>query len=274
MKLPNIRKLFVPDLDHVILDCDLSGADAQVVAWEANDADLKAAFRSGVKIHIKNFEDLFQRKFDPEKDKTVVPKGHIYPPYDSMKRAVHGTNYGASARTIAITLGWSVATAEEFQRKWFALHPGIKEWHRRTESDLLRTRQVSNRFKYRRFYFDRMDNLLSQALAWVPQSTVAIVCSKGGVTLRKARLENRLPPSFKFLLQVHDSLVFQVHKKDLTPETLTNIRKNLLVTVPYDDPLTIDWEVSASALSWGDVRSIKWDGSNLGEIVNGGIKTS
>ena len=46
--LPNIRKFIVPDPGYLIVDADLSGADAQVVAWEADDADLKEAFRDGV----------------------------------------------------------------------------------------------------------------------------------------------------------------------------------------------------------------------------------
>ena len=37
IKLPNVRKMFVPDLGYVVFDCDLAGADAQVVAWEAGD---------------------------------------------------------------------------------------------------------------------------------------------------------------------------------------------------------------------------------------------
>jgi DNA polymerase-1 len=276
MKLPNIRKLFSPDPGYVMFDCDLSGADAQVVAWEAEDADLKAAFRAGLKVHIKNFEDLYQRKFDPVKDKKETPKGHIYPPYDSLKRAVHGTNYGASARTVAITLGWPVADAERFQANWFKLHPGIKDWHRRVEDQLQRTRTVSNKFGYRRIYFDRMDNLLPEGLAWIPQSTVAIVCSTGGCKL----LDKAGDPSIgiagdpssalfgtRMLLQVHDSLVFQSPIGRVTPQYLNELRNILTITVPYVDPLTIGWEATASTRSWGECKALKWDGSNLEEIL-------
>ena len=39
--MPNIRKLYVPDPGYEIFDIDFSGADAQVVAWEADDKPLK-----------------------------------------------------------------------------------------------------------------------------------------------------------------------------------------------------------------------------------------
>ena len=63
MSLPNVRELFLPDPDHVMFECDLKGADAQVVAWEADDEDLKAAFRAGIDVHSKNAKDIFD---DPQ----------------------------------------------------------------------------------------------------------------------------------------------------------------------------------------------------------------
>ena len=61
--LPNIRKLFIPDPGYTIFDADLSGADAQVVAWEVNDNDLKQAFRLGLDIHSHNAEALWGSRF-------------------------------------------------------------------------------------------------------------------------------------------------------------------------------------------------------------------
>lgn len=268
MKLPNIRKLFKPDPGYILFDCDLSGADAQVVAWEAEDPELKELFRRGEKIHIKNFELMYERAFDPEKDAKEVQKGEIFSPYDSMKRAVHGTNYGASARTIAATLGWSINRAEAFQRKWLTVRPNIGKWHKRVERTLHTTRTITNKFGYRIIYFDRLDQVLPQALAWVPQSTVAIVCSKGGVNLFEATKEKGSPlEGTKVLLQVHDSLVFQIPRSNVGSDCLRRLNETLRVPIPYTDPLTIGWDISASSTNWGDLQKIKWDGSNLGDLL-------
>lgn len=246
VQLPNIRKQFVPDPGKIICDCDLSGADAQVVAWEAEDSDLKAAFRAGLDVHTHNGKAMWGDLFEAKKK-----VGHMTM-RDALKRAVHGTNYGATARTVAITLGWTIAQAETFQRRWLdELHPGIRAWHRRVDFDLQTTRTISNKFGYRIVYFDRPDQLLPKALAWVPQSTVALVCSTGAVQLSSI-------PWVEVLLQVHDSVVFQIPFQKLSASGLAEIKSALQVEVPYSDPLTIPWEFAASEKSWGDVAKVKW----------------
>lgn len=242
--LPNIRKLYIPDPGYDIYDADLAGADAQVVAWEANDNDLKDAFRAGVKIHAKNALDMF----GPER---AGEDGMRMPLYRETKSCVHGTNYGGTPRGIAPKLGWIVKDVEAFQDKWFYLHPGIKDWHHRIEESLWDDRTVVNKFGYDRIFFDRPESLLPEALAWVPQSTVALVTFKGALRLQS------MCPWVDILLQVHDSLVFQMRKE--MRHTLPKIKEALHVTIPYDDPLTIPWGIARSSTSWGECKDISWD---------------
>lgn len=269
MQLPAIRQLILPDKDHIIFDCDMSGADAQVVAWEANDADLKAAFRGGLKVHIKNFEDFYQKPFKPEYKYQIQP-GRIYAPYDEMKRAVHATNYAASPRTVAGTLQWKISEAENFQRRWFKLHPGIKEWHRRCEKNLQLRRTVENAFGYRITYFGRVAEVLPKALAWIPQSTVGLLAAKAAIALDDAYGYGSTygTPLVRILLQVHDSLVFEVRKDDITADLLAGIKSLLHQPVPYPDTLNIGWSVAASTKSWGHCKEMKWD--TLYEDIQGG----
>ncbi len=245
--LPNVRKLFLPDPGHIIIDCDLSGADAQVVAWEADDADLKNAFKAGLDVHNHNGRAVWGNSYSPD----ATPRK--YTMRDELKRAVHGTNYAAGLRTLSSTLGWTQAAVGSFQQTWFRLHPGIREWHRRVERDLQQTRRVSNSFGYRIVYFDRPDNLLPKGLAWIPQSTVAVVCGRAAVQLR-----NKIPWA-TILLQVHDSLVFQIPSHRETPSSFAELRSALEVSIPYRDPLNIPWGLALSHKSWGDVEKKKWE---------------
>lgn len=247
LKLPNVRKLFLPDKGHIICDVDLSGADAQVVAWEAEDKDLKDAFRAGIDVHNKNGHDVFGSSYDPSK--ASPRKGTVR---DELKAAVHGTNYAGGIRTISKDLGWTGEQVNAFQRKWFELHPGIREnFHRRVERDLQTTRRVSNQFGYRIIYFDRPDNLLPKGLAWIPQSTIAAVCARAAVKL------SRELPWAQLLLQVHDSLIFQVpnHRAG----DLRSIREAITIEIPYPDPLRIPWGLALSEKSWGDISKKKWE---------------
>lgn len=241
VELPNIRKLFVPDPGYIIFDADLAGADAQVVAAEAQDTALLKAFAEGLDVHAKNAEELWGAAF------TVLDGPKKKARRQQCKQAVHGTNYGAAARTLASILGWSVHESEEFQKRWFGLHPGIREWHERVERDLRTTRTARNAFGYRIIYFDRIDALLPQALAWIPQSTVAITCFRGAL-----QLDRNFPPA-ELLLQVHDSLVFQIPIGD--SHRTEEIRKTLQNPIPYATPLVIDWKLSKSDVSWGECET-------------------
>lgn len=229
-----------------MLEADLSGADALVVAREAGDEELENDIVSGVDLHSKNAADIFGEEFT-RLDKG--PRRHAL--RQEVKQGVHATNYGAVARTLAIILGWTTARANNFQYKWFSKHPGIYEWHRRTERQLSTDRTVTNAFGYRIIYFDRIESLLGQALAWVPQSTVAETCFRGGLNLEK------MCPWVDMRLQVHDSLLFQVPER-MFPDCLGAIKRALHNEIPYPGrPLVIPWKLKASPKSWGDMEDIK-----------------
>lgn len=232
LSFPNIRRLFIPDPGYTIADADLDRADLQVVVWEANDADLKALLRSGVDVHSENAKTLgISRAL--------------------AKSWVHGTNYGGGPRTMAVNCGITVHQAELMQRRWFQAHPGIKSWHDRTLHQLQTTRSVYNRFGFRRFYFDRVEGLLPEALAWIPQSTVAHVIDEA---LFNIALNI---PEVQVLLQVHDSLVFQfpTHRR---AELLPRIREQCQIPIPYPEPLIIPVGLKTSQTSWGDCENAEW----------------
>jgi len=250
--LPNIRKFFVPDPGYTITDTDLDRADLQVVVWEADDDELKHALRIGVDIHLLNGLSLENR---PIPDLAELVESHPRyldhrAPHEKQRKLakafIHGTNYGGSARTMAIAAGTTVHQAELLQSRWFGAHPGIKRWHERTQHSLNTTRTVFNRFGFRRVYFDRVDGLLPEALAWVPQSTVALYINK----IWDAVATNL--PEAHILLQVHDSLVWQAPTPifESTKARFRELAKTIVI--PYPDPLIIPVGFKSSTVSWGD----------------------
>lgn len=245
--LPNIRKMFVPDPGYTIFDVDLAGADAQIVAWEADDEKLKEIFRKRIKVHAENAKDLFGALAGPD--------GKREPYYTMAKKGVHLTNYGGKPPRLAKALGISIQDAERFQARWFQIHPGIREWHRRTAALLQTKREVRNAFGYRRFYFDRIESILPEALAWVPQSSIAHVSEAGLVKVAEQFKNGTL----QLLLQVHDSLVGQA-PTILWPSLKPQLLQALTITVPYPDPLIIPYGLKTSTRSWGDCADESWGG--------------
>ena len=231
----------------MLFEADLSGADGQVVAWEADDKELKGWLRDGTDMHMRHALEVGR-----ETIAGLDPKSHrYYALRQSYKHATHGVHYGASAYALSRhpSIAWPRAKAERYIANYFARRPGVREWHLRTEHNLRSSRTAVNRFGYRIVYFDRVDGLLPQALAWVPQSTVALVCFKGALRLR------RNLPWVEILLQVHDSILFQVpmHRAD----SVELFRQHLAVEVPYpNDPLVIPWGMARSEKSWGEVSKV------------------
>jgi len=257
--LPNVRSFFLADEGMGWLEADLDRADAQVVAWEADDEELKQLFRSGVDIHKANSEAMGLKG-----DSTHSAR-------DLAKKGVHAVDYLCGPRTLARHLKITVHEAEDFIRRWFGAHPKIPAWHKRVEDRLkerrLEHRYVESAYGFRRYYFDRPEQALTKALAWVPQHTVAITINRGIRNLYHSRLPIDL------LLQVHDSTALQVPHASTRLEKRTDpqdnkeklyetsglfaaIHKHLLISIPYKDPLTIPISLAYSAADWGSVEPI------------------
>ena len=229
-------------------------ADLQVVVWEADEPELKLALAKGVDMHLLNAFALLGKDVDldhliegTEEHRRLK---HDYAKERKLSKAfIHGTNYGGKERTMAVTAGITVHQASRFQSAYFSKYPGIKKWHTRTEALLKEKRYVENKFGYRRHYFGRLDGLLPEALAWVPQSTVACVINRAWVNIH----DNL--PAVQVLLQVHDSLAgqFPTHNTDLH---ITNILRESRIVIPYSHPLIIPVGIKTSPVSWGDCKGL------------------
>ena len=232
---------------------DLDRADLQVVVWEADEPELKAALRRGVDMHLLNafalagkdtpdLTDLVEGTESCTRLKSIMKKER-----QLAKSFIHGTNYGGGARTMSIAAGVTVAQAERFQSLYFGKYPGIKRWHARTERQLLSHHYVTNILGYKRIYFDRVEGLLPEALAWQPQSTVACVINRVWMNIYEQL------PEVQVLLQVHDSLAgqFPSHR---AAEIAAKMLAVSSIVLPYQDPLVIPLGIKTSTKSWGDCQ--------------------
>jgi DNA polymerase I-like protein with 3'-5' exonuclease and polymerase domains len=192
---------------------------------------------------------------------------------DNAKKWVHASDYAGGARTISQAISLSEDKVKRATHWWTKIrHPEIGEWHKRIEWDLTRSRvaMVRNAFGFRRMYADpAAHNILNQALAWICQSTVAVVINKAMLRVDCARdLVGRGPcgqclkcmysdpAAFNLLLQIHDSLLLQVRQDLMTQDFMGNLKSAMEIVVPYPDPLIIPIEIKTSETSWGEMQ--KW----------------
>jgi DNA polymerase I-like protein with 3'-5' exonuclease and polymerase domains/uracil-DNA glycosylase len=250
--LPNIRSMYGPDPGFTFFDMDLDRADLQVVVREAGEPEWIAAMTQGVDMHLLN-AFIIAKKEPPPLDELV----ETHPRYadhriplkyerEFAKIFAHATNYGGGAKTVAAHTGRTVHEIDAAQKYWFSAHPGIHRWHQRTFEQIQKYRFVENKWGYRWYIFDRLEALLPEALAWVPQSTVGILINR----IWTAFYENI--PELQVLLQVHDSLAgqFPTH---LTNTIIPLMEKLSKIEIPYEVPLIIPTGVKTSTVSWGDV---------------------
>lgn len=270
-ELPNIRKLFKPDPGYTIAEADQAGADAQVVAWRADDPILKQIFREGKKLHVENGRMMYGNLMGVD--------GKREPYYTRVKQGVHLTNYLGTPKTLSMTLSISMHEAEKFQKRWFEIHPWIVDWQEWVKNELQTKRQITNMFGFRRRFFERIDECLTEAIAWEPQSTVANVSNFAvsnfrpyhteAAAIAEAHFRELMDPEIllirqelhrlgvQMLLQVHDSVVFQYPTK-LEHIVLPLVRRAITVQIPFADPLTIPMGLKTSTKSWGDAEERKW----------------
>lgn len=237
-KVPNFKCAITPPSGHTFFDTDCERADLCVVVWEADDADLKAKIKEGADIHYENAKDVFGVR-EPSSAQR-----------EKAKTFVHLTDYAGAARTCAIKVGCTVHEADMAQRRWFAAHPGIKKWHERTSASLANNRTIKNAFGYRIVFFERVEGLLPAALAWLPQSTIAIVTSKVHMAFEQI-------PGVTVGLNVYDSVAgwYPTVEED---RVLLAMSKANQIVVPYDDPLIVPMGLKTSTISYGDCEKRKW----------------
>jgi len=236
LDLPNIRELFLPDQGKTFFDIDLASADFRIVTWEADEPELKAMFREGLDPYTEIAKEFYGDQSIGKKD----------PRRQTFKAFAHGTNYLGTAKGLAERLGLSIQDAERTQAWYFKRFPKIKAWQEEVKTQVVKRRMVQNVFGYRTYFFDRIEGtIFNQAVAWIPQSTVACLINRAYMNIYKQLRE------VEVLLQVHDSLAGQypTHKEE---ELLPKILECARIALPYPgDPLTIPVGIKKSTQSWG-----------------------
>lgn len=266
VETPSIRRLFVPRDGYCLFEGDMKRADPQIVARESNEESLLQAFRNGADV----YSDMGKWLYD-------IPK-LSQEQRQLNKNAINGINYSAQAKTMATTLHTTVEKAGKYIERWrgpSGLYPGIGKWHRRIDTQLLKTHTVRNVYGFRRFYTDRYDNLLPKALAWIASSAVSVTINRGmkhvfgpnvyGLSISKedrcdpwSGREYIALPQIQLLLQIHDSIIGQF-PAEMTDEIVPKIIERMEVEIPYEKPLVIPvtMKIGEKGQAWGDLPSWK-----------------
>ena len=239
MSLPSVRKVYVPDPGYCMFDTDLSSADLRIVTWESDCKLMKEWFAQGLDPYTMVAREYYH---EPEMTKKDARR-------QRFKSVCHASNYLGIARNIAgnANIGLSVPELERVQAWYFGKFPEIKRWQQKVIAQVNHAHMITNAFGNRQVFMGRIDNrTYNEAVAWIPQSTVALVINRAW-----KNIYNNLP-DVQILMQVHDSLVGQFPSRK--PDLYQAILDQCQIVIPYADPLIIPMGSKTSTISWGDCK--------------------
>jgi DNA polymerase-1 len=206
-----IRKAFITrDKDHQLMAADYSQIELRIIAALANDENMIRAFREKVDIHKATAAKVFHVDLeDVSKDQRSAAKAVNF-----------GIIYGQSAFGLSQNLGISRTEAKQIIDAYFAQYGTIKTYMEQAVSKAREEGFVETIMKRRRYLPDiNSANAVVRGFAErnainAPiQGSAADIVKLAMVAVHNAMKAARVKS--KMILQVHDELVFDVHKDEI-----------------------------------------------------------
>lgn len=205
-----IRKAFVPrDADHILLSADYSQIELRVMAELSGDAGMMAAFQRNEDIHAATAASIHGVGLE-----TVTPEMRRI-----AKMVNFGIIYGISAFGLAERLGIGRTAAGGIIDAYFKKYPGVKTYMDDTIARCREQGYVETLLGRRRYIrdIDSRNGTLRQAAERTAinsriQGTAADLIKLAMVTIDQELLQGGFRS--KLLLQVHDELVFDLHRSE------------------------------------------------------------
>jgi len=248
-----IRRAFIPpDSGSVILAADYSQVEIRLLAHLCGDANLIAAFRNGEDIHTRTAAEVFGTPPDQ-----VTSDQRRY-----AKTINFGIIYGMREFKLSNQLGISRREAAEFIDNYFARFPAVKDFVEETKNRLMLDGYVTTMFGRRRYFPEansgnrnERDAALRAAVNTRIQGTAADIMKLAMIAIDCEIEHGRLPA--KMILQVHDELVFEVRKPDVSAvarEVRRIMQTCMQPDVSLDVPLLVDVEAGPN---WLDTDAVE-----------------
>jgi len=240
---PYVFKYFlIADPDHIICEVDLAKAEAHVVAYLAQDANMIESFVSGIDVHSFNASKIFHVPIEE-----VIAEHHANKEDQKStmrymgKKVVHASNYNMGPQTFSDQLAveeifMSQSECKKLLTNYTDRFPGLKRWHRSIEEEVQATRTLYNLFgRPKKFLGEMNPALFRNAYSYKPQSTVAELLNRGTIKIANDPRLGKDGFDIRLLTTVHDSDVFMFHKSQIPNllQILLIIKEHMTHTFTY-----------------------------------------
>ncbi len=238
-----IRAGFIPvNEDYELLSLDYSQIELRIMAHFSKDKNMLEAYEKGLDIHARTASALFS-----------VPESEVTPEMRNKAKVVNfSVIYGTTAFGLAENLKISRTEAGMFIDKYFYQYPGVKTYMETVSSECFEKGYVET-LSGRRRYIPLIKSSRRQeveaakriAINSPIQGTSADLIKKAMLDIHSSIKKNKL--NSKMILQVHDELVFEVHKSEkdkvlkLAKNAMENVEK-LLIPLEVKGKFGKNWD--------------------------------
>ena len=230
-----IRKAFVPrDKDYVLVSADYSQIELRIIAALSEEPGLMEAFRTGVDVHTATASKVFG-----------VPLDAVNAEMRRKAKMVnYGLAYGMSEFGLAQRLGIRRAEASTIMTEYFKQFSRVQNYMTQTIAFAQQHGYVETVTGRRRYLRDiRSRNAAVRgsaernAINAPIQGTAADMIKLAMINIHREIEQRRLRS--RMLLQVHDELVFDVHRSELD-EMLPMIEQKMKTALPLSVPVEVE----------------------------------
>ena len=205
-----IRQAFIAPEDYLIVSADYSQIELRIMAHLSRDDGLLKAFAEGKDIHRATAAEVFSLPLESVSNEQRR----------SAKAINFGLIYGMSAFGLARQLNIPRKEAQKYMDLYFERYPGVLDYMERTRQQAKEQGYVAT-LDGRRLYLPdikssngaRRAGAERAAINAPMQGTAADIIKRAMIAVDEW-LESE-KPRVRMIMQVHDELVFEVHKDDL-----------------------------------------------------------
>ena len=240
-----IRQAFVPAPGQVFLSADYSQMELRILAHFSEDPALLQAFQDGIDIHRQTAGVVFG--IHPELVSSDMRR--------QAKVVNFGILYGMSGFGLAKQLGVNTRMANEFIQRYFAKYSRVKAYLEATLQQARKQGCVTTLMGRRRQtpQINSSNRIVRQeaersAINTPLQGTAADIIKAAMLEVESALHGAKM--SAAMLLQIHDELLFEVDRAELT-DTVRLVRRVMEGVVSLKVPLTVDLRVGEN---WGEMN--------------------
>ena len=232
-----IRRAFIPRSDEfTLLAADYSQIELRVMASLCEDKAMIEAFNDGLDIHTATAARVFD--VEPEKVTSQMRR--------TAKMVNFGIIYGISAFGLSQRLNGEISRSEASQiiEEYFKQYPGVKAFQESTIEQAKSDGYVETLTGRRRYLrdIDSRNGMIRAAAERTAINTPIQGTAADMIKVAMVNVSNLLDSGnyeTRMLLQVHDELVFDLHKEE-QEELIPKIEQAMKDALPLSVPIAVE----------------------------------